>query len=118
MRLDFTLAASPTARVGQRVPITLRLHNASDQPAQAHFLGRTIAFDIVVTAADGTIAWRRLGEGAGPAILQIRTLAPGEAMEWRDTWTPQAPGRYRVHGVLPSDGEPLTTAPADVVVSP
>jgi hypothetical protein len=117
--LDFTLSAPRAARAGERVPITLQLRNASDQPVEAHFLGRTIVFDIVVTTEDSTIVWRRLGDGAGPAILQIRTLAPGETMQWRDTWLPPAPGRYRLQGILPSDDpEPRRTAWVDLDVSP
>jgi len=108
--LDFRASAPAAARVGQPVPITLRLHNPSKQPVEAHFLGRTITFDIVVTNADGNVVWRRLGEGAVPSILQIRTLAAGATMEWRDNWVPAAAGRYRIQGVLPSDdAEPRRT---------
>ena len=55
----------------------------------------------------------------GPSILQIRTLKPGETMQWRDTWLPREPGRYRVQGILPSDApEPLRTPWIPVEVSP
>jgi Intracellular proteinase inhibitor len=101
--LDFSISVPKSVRAGQPVPIALRLTNVSDKSVEAHFLGRTIAFDIVVTTSDGTIVWRRLGEGAGQSILQLRTLAPGETMEWRDNWIPKRVGRYRVQGVLPSD---------------
>lgn len=108
--LEFTIVAPKSVRAGERVEIVLRLTNRSDRPVEAHFLGRTIAFDIVVTTADSTIVWRRLGEGAGQSILQIRTITPGETMEWRDDWTPKAPGRYRLQGVLPADDpEPRRT---------
>jgi len=97
----------------------LRLHNASHRPIEAHFLGRTIVFDIVAARDDGSITWRRLAKGAGPSILQIRTLAPGETLEWRDVWHPRAPGHYRLQGVLPSDEpEPRRTPWVDVTVSP
>lgn len=118
MSLEFTISAPKSARVGPPVPIVLRLTNVSDRPVEAHFLGRTIAFDIVVTTADSTIVWRRLGEGAGQSILQIRTLKPGETMEWRDSWAPKAPGRYRLQGVLPSDDpEPRRTPWVEIDVS-
>lgn len=108
--LDFSISAPKSARVGQPAAIALRLTNVSDKSVEAHFLGRTIVFDIVVTTRDGTIVWRRLGEGAGQSILQLRTLGPGETMEWRDTWIPKRVGRYRVQGVLPSDSpEPRRT---------
>ena len=108
--LEFTISAPTRARVGASVPIVLRLHNASDRPTEAHFLGRTIVFDIVVARDDGAIVWRRLEKGVGPTILQIRTLKPGETMQWHDNWLPREPGHYRAHGILPSDApEPLRT---------
>ncbi|SRR6266513_671895 len=118
-RLEFTISAPTRARVGAPVAIVLRLHNTSDRPAEAHFLGRTIAFDIVVTQGDGAIAWRRLEHGVGPSILQVRILKPAETMEWRDTWLPREPGHYRVQGILPSDApEPLRTPWIPVEVNP
>jgi len=117
--LEFTISAPTRSRVGATVFIVLRLRNASHRPVEAHFLGRTIVFDIVAARADGSIAWRRLAKGAQPSILQIRTLAPGETMEWRDTWLPREPGHYRIQGILPSDEpEPLRTPWAQVEVSP
>lgn len=75
-------------------------------------------FDIVVARDDGAVVWRRLGRGVGPTILQIRTLKPGESLEWRDTWVPQEPGHYRAQGILPSDApEPLRTPWVDFTVS-
>jgi hypothetical protein len=117
--LEFTISAPTRTHVGASVPIVLRLHNASDRPREAHFLGRTIAFDIVVARVDGIVVWHRLEKGVGPSILQTRTLAPGETMHWRDTWLPREPGHYRVQGILPSDApEPLRTPWAPVEVSP
>ena len=108
--LDVSLAVPRSARVGERVPIRLRLTNTGDRPVDAHFLGRTVTFDIVVTSDDGSVVWRRLGEGTGQSILQIRTLAPGETLEWSDAWVPKSSGRYRIQGVLPSDDpEPRRT---------
>jgi Intracellular proteinase inhibitor len=115
--LQFTASAPASARVGQRVLITLHLHNPTDRPVDAHFLGRTVAFDIVVLDARGDTVWRRLGEEAVPSILQIRTLAGGETMKWSDHWTPAAPGLYRIQGVLPSDDpEPRRTPSVEIDV--
>ena len=115
--LEFTISAQKSVRVGERVPIVLKLTNTSDRPVEVHFLGRTIAFDIVVMTEDGAIVWQRLAEGAGQSILQIRTLAAGETMEWRDDWVPKTVGRYRVQGVLPSDEpEPRRTDWAEITV--
>jgi hypothetical protein len=86
---------------------------------EAHFLGRTIVFDIVIARDDGTIAWRRLEKGVGPSILQVRMLKPGEILEWRDTWLAQQPADYRAQGILPSDAtEPLRTPWVNFTVTP
>jgi hypothetical protein len=114
--LQLSLSVPSSARVGERVPVVLRIRNVSDRPVEAHFVGRTIVFDIVVTSVAGAVAWRRLGEGAGQSILQIKTLAAGETMEWRDHWTPRAAGHYRVQGLLPSDDGERRTAWTDIEV--
>lgn len=114
--LVFTLSVASSARVGEQVPVILRMTNSSDRPTEVHFVGRTIAFDIVVMAEDGAVAWRRLAEGAGQSILQIRTLSPGETIEWQDHWIPKAKGRYRIQGVLPSDDAERRTAWTEIEV--
>lgn len=114
--LQFSLSVSSHARVGERVPVVLRLTNVSDHPVEAHFVGRTIAFDIIVESTSGAVVWRRLGEGAGQSILQLKTMAPGETIEWRDHWVPKAAGQYRIQGRLPSDAGDRLTAWANLEV--
>jgi hypothetical protein len=117
--LRFELIAPAEARLGRGVPIALRLTNVSARAVDAHFLGRTIVFDIIVTAANGTVVWRRLGDSAVPSILQVRTLSPGEALEWKDVWQPATAGRFQLQGVLPSDDpEPRRTSWVNLEVSP
>jgi len=108
--LRFTLEAPDSARSGDPIPVVLRLTNPTERPVEAYFLGRTITFDIVVSRADGAVVWRRLEGAVVPGILQVRTLAPGETLEWRDVWrqqtnagTPVGPGTYVILGLLPSD---------------
>jgi hypothetical protein len=89
-------------------------------------MGRTIAFDLVVRSPDGRVVWRRLEGQSIPAILQIRTPAPGEALALSDTWTQRGgdrravpPGTYSVEGVLPTDApEPLRAPPVPLVITP
>lgn len=115
--LRFEPIAPEEVRAGDPVPVALRLTNTSDRPVEAHFLGRTIAFDIVVARADGAAVWRRLAEAAIPSILQVRTLAPGERLELGDVWNQRSgageragQGDYTLQGILPSDApEPLRT---------
>jgi hypothetical protein len=96
--------------VGAAVPITLRLTNTSPKPVTAYLQGRPVAFDIIVSSRDGALVWRRLEGAVIPAILQVRTLAPGEVLEFSDAWLQQnnrgesvGPGEYLVTGVLPTD---------------
>lgn len=108
--LRLELIAPAEVRTGDPVPIILRLTNASDRPVEAHFLGRTIAFDIVVARVGGDVVWRRLAGAAIPGILQMRVLAPGETLELKDVWDQRTsvgervgPGEYTVQGIVPSD---------------
>jgi intracellular proteinase inhibitor BsuPI len=101
------------------VPITLRARNAGVEPIDLHLRGRDIAFDITVTSETGEIVWRRLKGQMVPAILQIRTLAPGESLELREVWdqqtnagSPAGPGLYRVQGSFPTDARDPAKTPA------
>ena len=96
--LAFTIHVPDSVRAGEPVPIVLRVTNRTDAPVDLHLLGRTIAFDVVVTREDGTPVWRRLEGQAVQSILQLR---------------------YRVHGELPTDEpEPLRTPAAPLRILP
>jgi hypothetical protein len=108
MTLHLVLPAR--VRLGEKVPITLQLKNTSRKPATAYLQGRPVAFDIIITRRDGTPVWRRLEGAIVPAVLQVRSLAPGEVLEFHDTWPQRTnlgaavgPGDYLVTGVLPTD---------------
>ncbi|MEA2712125.1 MAG: Intracellular proteinase inhibitor [Gemmatimonadales bacterium] len=113
-------------RVGEGVPITLRLTNAGRRAADVYLQGRPAAFDIVVTRRDGTPVWRRLEGAVVPAVLQVRSLAPGAVLEFRDSWPQRTnlgaavePGDYLVTGVLPTDPPAeLRTRPAPLRILP
>lgn len=101
-------------RAGEPVPITLRVQNISDGPLDLYLIGRPIAFDLVVTDADGDVVWRRLEGEAVSAILRIETLDPGETLAREDRWDQRsdageqvAPGLYRVHGELLTEDRAL-----------
>jgi hypothetical protein len=104
------IALPDRVRQGEPVPIALRLINPAPHPSTVYLAGRPVAFDIVVARTDGVAIWRRLHGAVINAILQVRVLAPGEALTFSDTWRqqddrglPTAPGEYRVTGVLPGD---------------
>jgi hypothetical protein len=124
LRLALDVPAS--ARVGVPVPIALRVENVAGRPVELYLRGRTIAFDVVVTRADGRVAWRRLAGASIPAIVQLRVLAAGETLVLRTAWdqrtgdgVPAGVGRYTVRGLLLTDrAEPLETEAAALEIAP
>ena len=120
------LLAPVRVQQGEPVRFTLRIVNAGDRPAAVYLQGRPPAFDVTVHDASGRQVWRRL-EGATVAmVLGIRELAPGERLEFEDTWrqTDAAggavpPGRYRLTGLLPAEpGRTLRSAPTPLEILP
>jgi hypothetical protein len=109
-----TLHVPASAASGAAVPITMRVENKSGVPLELYLRGRDIAYDFIVTASDGDIVWRRLEGQIVQAILRLEALAPGQVLEFRDSWDQRdgagklvAPGLYTVRGTVLSDG-PLT----------
>lgn len=103
-------------RAGEPVPIALRVENVANRPLDLYLTGRPIAFDLIVTDAEGSAVWRRLEDEVIPAILRIETLGPGDTLELERTWDqrtkegePVPPGDYTVRGELLTEDEPLTT---------
>ncbi len=121
-----TLVVPPEVRAGEPVPMTLRATNATDRPLTLYLRGRPVAFDLVVAGTDGTVLWRRLAGAVISMVLQVRTLAPGETLEFKDTWKQATkaghrvlPGEYVVTGELPTDGpRPFVTAPVALRILP
>jgi hypothetical protein len=115
--LRLRLVAPNEIRAGETLPLTLRAENTADRPLDLYLRGRSIAFDVIVTRADGAVVWRRLEGEIIPAIIQLRTLAPREVMELRADWNQRTSrgrqvgaGLYSVRGVLLTDGPtPLQT---------
>jgi Intracellular proteinase inhibitor len=118
--LRLTLHLPAEVAPGAQVPITLRAENVAGRPLDLYLRGRTAAFDVTVESAAGDTLWRRLEGEVIPAIVQMRTLAPGERLELRATWdqrrrsgVPAGPGDYTVRGALLTDvPEPLRPPPA------
>ena len=123
--LRLSVVAPGEVRAGETVPIILRAVNTSDRPLDLYLRGRTIAFDVVVTRADGDTVWRRLEGQIIPAILQLRTLAPRETLELRADWDQSdnrgrrvSAGVYTVRALLLTDSAPLATDAAELRVTP
>ena len=123
--LRFDIEVPPAARIGDPVPITLRVRNLGKTPRELYLAGRPTAFDITVTRADGSEVWRRLEGATISSILGVQVLAPGGMLEFKDTWNQRAqsgeqlgPGTYTVEGALLTDSTPLKTGPASLRLSP
>jgi hypothetical protein len=100
--------------------------NAGSEPFALYLRGRTITFDVTVVRVGGPVVWRRLEGATIPAILQVKTLAPGEDLRLAERWPqrtnggePVGPGDYEVRGTLPTDArEPLATPTATLRIVP
>ncbi|MBI4408602.1 MAG: hypothetical protein HY561_02760 [Gemmatimonadetes bacterium] len=123
--LQVVLSAPTRVQVGEPVRITLRVRNVGPKRLDLGLLGREIAFDFLVARKDGVVVWRRLEGEMIPAILQLRTLAPGEALELADVWDQRTnqgervgPGEYTIRGELPTDEpEPLRAGPVRLTIT-
>ncbi|MQA89082.1 MAG: hypothetical protein GEU90_02425 [Gemmatimonas sp.] len=98
---------------GQPVAMTLMLENQGEEEVEIGLGGQPIAFDFIVRDTQGREVWSRLEGVPIESILQLRTIGPGEVMEFTDVWDqrtnsglPVEPGTYEVSGVLPVVDEP------------
>lgn len=115
--LELSIDVPERVQAGEAVPVTVHVRNRTDRPLELHLLGRTIAFDVVVSAEDGTVVWRRLEGEAVQFILHLLRLRPRGTLEFKASWdqrgrdgSPVPPGLYHVQGMVPTDEpEPLRT---------
>jgi hypothetical protein len=106
--LELRLEVPAEARSGAMVPVRLVLVNHGIEPVEVGLSGNPIAFDLVVTDANGAEVWRRLEGVAVEDILVTRTVLPGREIEFQDYWAQRdqsgrrvPPGTYRLRGILP-----------------
>ncbi len=124
--LRITLDVPEEVPAGKPVPIVIRLKNGGSRPLDLYLRGRTITFDIFITRPDGPVVRQRLKDEVIPAIVQLKTLRPGEVFELRHVWDQRsnegelvAPGAYTVRGVVLTDGPTaLETASASLRIQP
>lgn len=123
--LTLHLDVPAQARVGAPVQLKITLRNTSTQPTNIMLGGRP-PFDFIVTTPEGVEVWRWSRDQVIQAILEMRTMEPGAAMEYDAEWpltsndgTPVAPGPYLVRGLLNTDPpEKLETPPKALVLAP
>jgi len=121
-----TLVVPDTVARGAKVPIVIRVSNTTSAPLDLYLRGRDIAFDITVTDSAGAELWRRLEGETVLAIIQIKTLGPGEKLELSDDWDqrtksggPAAAGVYGIRGSVLTDGSSsLVSNEARLVIKP
>lgn len=121
--LGLRLEAPAEVRSGEPVTLRLVLENRGDEPAEVELGGDPVAFDFVITADDGAEVWSRLEGVAVSDILQSRTLAPGETIEFTESWEQRGndgrrvrPGTYRVRGILPVVPDGWATDPQTMTI--
>ena len=107
-----SLDVPQSVAAGAPVPITIRVKNETAAPLDLYLRGRDATFDITVADSVGDVVWRKLEGEVTQAILQLRTLAPGEVMELGHTWdqrsqrgNPVPAGEYRIRATVLTDGQ-------------
>lgn len=123
--LTLDIKLPPQAGTGESVPISLTVRNETTDNVDLYMTGRPVAFDISITASDGSIVWRRLEGETIAAILQVVELSPGSTLEFHDDWQQRTnkgvtvpAGGYTVVGKLPIDGgrDALISPPAPLEI--
>jgi hypothetical protein len=115
-----------TVNVGAPVPIRIRVRNETSSPMDLYLRGRDVTFDIAITDSTGDAVWRRLEGEPVQAILQLKTLAPGEVLELSHDWDQKSQrgnavpvGRYSIRGSVLTDGRTaLESPPAALEIAP
>ena len=101
-----SLEAPDEVEEGQTVNLKLIWRNLTDKPVELTLGGRP-AYDFVVTTNEGKKIWRWLEGQTVQDILEIKTVDPGQKLEFMLDWqlvdqagAALAPGRYLVQGIL------------------
>jgi hypothetical protein len=118
-----SLEAPDEVEAGQTVNLKLIWRNLTDQPVGLTLGGRP-AYDFVVTTNEGKQIWRWLEGEVVQQILEIKTVDPGQKLEFTLEWqpvdqagAPLAPGRYLVHGILNLEAPAvLKTKPKPLII--
>ena len=122
--LSAELELPTKSRVGESIPLKLKVKNNSGNPVTLALGGRP-SYDFSVTTEDGTEIWRWLHGQVIQAILEVRILKSGEEVVFATDW-PQVnnagdlipPGIYWVHGIINLDPpEKLETEPKQLLIT-
>ena len=107
--IDYLLEVEDQASYGETVQMKLTLRNVSEEPV-SFFTGGRPPHDFVVSTPDGEQVWHWMCAKFTLSILDIKTLEPGEEVEFTGEWEqvdnrgePVPPGTYLVRAVLDMD---------------
>ena len=119
--IELSLEVVTQVAYGETVQMKLTLRNVTDGPLKL-VLGGVPAYDFVVTTPDGDGVWRWKCGRIIQSVLDSRTLAPGEELEFVGEWEqvdnqgePVPTGVYVVSGDV--DVGPPNSGPPEVVVT-
>ena len=118
-----TLEAPDEVEAGQTINLKLVWRNLTDKPVELTLGGRP-PYDFVLTTNEGEEIGRWLAGQTVLEILEIKTVDPGQKLEFMLEWQPVdqagaalAPGRYLMHGILNLDPpETLKTKPKPLII--
>ena len=118
-----TLEAPDEVEAGQTVNLKLIWRNLTDKPAELNLGGRP-PYDFVVTTDEGKEVWRWLAGQTVQDILEIKTVDPGQKLEFMLEWqpvdqagAPLTPGHYLAQGILNLDPPAtLKTKPKPLII--
>ena len=121
--IDYSLEVEDQASYGETVQMKLKLRNVSDDPITFHLGGRP-PHDFVVSTPEGEQVWHWMCAKFTLSILDIKTLEPGEEVEFTGEWEqvdnrgePVPPGTYLVRGVWDMEPpEKLVTPPHELEI--
>ena len=82
-----TLEAPDEVEAGQTVNLKLIWRNLTDKPV-ALTLGGRPAYDFVATTPEGKEVWRWLAGEVVQDILEMKTVGPGQKLEFTLEWQP------------------------------
>ena len=107
--IDYSLEVEDQVSYGETVQMKLKLRNVSDDPI-TFYLGGTPPHDFVVSTPEGEQVWHWMCAKFTLSIMNIKTLEPGEEVEFTGEWEqvdnrgePVPPGTYLVRGILNMD---------------
>lgn len=115
----------PFWKLGQKLPLKLKLKNVSDQPVKLALLG-TPPYDFLITkGSGGPEVWRWAQDRDIQEIAVLRTLYPKDELEFEEQWDQQdsegnsiLPGYYCIQGLVNLEPPAQNEAKGCITIGP